>query len=76
MSLVGMFPAVGRSRVKKRSLVSQISDTWSVSYNGGGGKGKPILPQEIKDNRQGVRDRTYALLQKSNGWVFKNRLNP
>lgn len=76
MSLVGMFPAAGRSRVKKRSLVSQISDTWSVSYNGGGGKGKPILPQEIKDNRQAIRDRAYALLQKSNGWVFKNHLNP
>lgn len=51
-SPVGTFPAVGGSRVKKRrSLVSQMSGTWSVSYNGGGGEGQPILSQEIKDNR-------------------------
>lgn len=66
-SPVGMFPAVGRSRVKKKSLVSQMSGTWSVSYNGGGGEGHPIQSQEKKDNRQGLRDRAYILLQISNG---------
>lgn len=51
-SPVGMFPAVGGFRVKKRSLVSQTSGTRLVSYNGGRGKGHPIVSREIKDNKE------------------------